>query len=122
MSPHLTIYKWQTSWILSALNRITGSILSAGFYVFGFTYLISPVLGWHLESAHLAELFGALPAAVKGTLKMAVALPFTFHSFNGIRHFVWDAGKEFANKSVINTGWITVGLTVVSSAALAFLI
>ncbi|KAL8959487.1 MAG: hypothetical protein Q9193_003658, partial [Seirophora villosa] len=104
VSPHLTIYQTQIPWTLSALNRITGSVLSGGFYVFGFAYLVSPLLGWHIESAALAQSFAELPTLVKGGLKFLVALPFTFHSFNGVRHLIWDSGREFANKSVVRTG------------------
>ncbi|KAI4237596.1 MAG: hypothetical protein L6R40_005887 [Gallowayella cf. fulva] len=106
VAPHLTIYQTQIPWTLSALNRITGSLLSGGFYVFGFAYLVSPLFGWHLESSALAASFAELPTAVKVLLKFGVALPFTFHSFNGVRHLVWDSGREFANKSVVRTGQV----------------
>ena len=53
-------------------------------------------------------------------MKFGVSLPFTFHCWNGIRHLVWDTGREFGNRQVQVTGWIVVGLTVVSSTALAF--
>lgn len=119
ISPHLSIYQPQIPWLLSALNRITGSILSGGFYLFGFTYLVAPLFGWHVESAALAEWFGELPTAVKAGMKFLIALPFTFHSFNGVRHLMWDSGRELANKSVVRTGWAVVGLTVVSSVGLA---
>ena len=56
----------------------------------------------------------------KGVLKFGVAMPFTFHSWNGIRHLVWDSGREISNKAVQVTGWTVVGLTVVSSGILAF--
>jgi succinate dehydrogenase (ubiquinone) cytochrome b560 subunit len=118
-SPHLSIYKWQIPWILSISNRITGSVLSGGFYIFGSAYLVAPLFGWHLDSASLAAAFGAWPVAAKVLTKFLVAVPFTFHSFNGIRHFVWDSGRAFKNKTVINSGWFVVGLTGVSSLALA---
>lgn len=56
---------------------------------------------------------------VKVGLKFLVAVPFTFHSFNGVRHLIWDSGREFANKSVVRSGWAVVWLTVLSSGALA---
>ena len=101
------------------LNRITGSILSGGFYVFGAAYLVSPLFGWHLESATLAAGFGAWPVWAKMMAKFGVAMPFTFHSWNGIRHLVWDTGRELSNKAVNRTGWVVVGATVVSSGVLA---
>jgi len=108
------------TWYASALNRITGSILSGGFYIFGAAYLASPLFGWHLESATMAEWFGSFGGVTKGVLKFGVAMPFTFHSWNGIRHLVWDSGREISNKAVQVTGWTVVGLSVVSSGILAF--
>jgi succinate dehydrogenase (ubiquinone) cytochrome b560 subunit len=121
-SPHLSIYRPQITWIASSLNRITGSVLSGAFYVFGTAYLVSPLFGWHLDSASIAAAFGSLPIAVKLAAKFVVALPFTFHSFNGIRHLVWDLGKEFSNKAVIRTGWITVGVSVASALYLTLFV
>jgi len=121
VSPHLSIYRPQITWYGSALHRITGSILSGGLYVFATAYLISPLLGWHLESASIAAAFGALPLAAKFAVKLGVALPFTYHAFNGVRHLVWDLGKQLTNKQVIKTGWTVVGLSVTSAVALALL-
>ncbi|POS86798.1 hypothetical protein EPUL_002008 [Erysiphe pulchra] len=121
-SPHLTIYRPQITWSLSALNRITGCIVSGGFYVFGAAYLVSPLFGWHMDSATIAAGFGALPLAVKLGLKTLVALPFTFHSINGVRHLVWDLGKAFTNQAVIRTGWTVVGLSIFSALALVALV
>jgi succinate dehydrogenase (ubiquinone) cytochrome b560 subunit len=118
-SPHLTIYKPQIPWILSSLNRITGVVLSGGLYIFGSAYLIAPLLGWHLESASIAAAFATWPVAAKVATKFAVAWPFTFHGFNGLRHLVWDIGKSFTNKVVIRTGWTVVGLSAASALALA---
>lgn len=72
-----------------------------------------------MESAALAASFGALPYAVKVAAKFAVALPFTFHSFNGLRHLAWDTGSAFLNSTVIKTGWTVVGVSVVSALYLA---
>ena len=120
-SPHLAIYKWQMTSVLSISNRATGLFLSAGFYAFGLSYLVSPLLGWDITSTSLAAAFGAWPLALKAAAKFTVAFPFAFHSWNGIRHLIWDFGKELSNKRVIQTGWTMLGLTVVSSLYLAFL-
>ncbi|KAL8631866.1 hypothetical protein Q9189_002446 [Teloschistes chrysophthalmus] len=119
VSPHLTIYQPQIPWILSALNRITGSLLSGGFYLFGFAYLIAPYLGLHLESSALAEAFGGMPGWARGGCKFLLAVPFVFHSVNGVRHLVWDSGRQFGNKRVVRSGWVVVGATVVGSVGLA---
>ncbi|KAK4981791.1 cytochrome b subunit of succinate dehydrogenase, Sdh3p [Elasticomyces elasticus] len=120
VSPHLSIYRPQITWYGSALNRITASILSGGFYVFGVAYLVAPLLGWHLETAVMAASVAAWPLALKVLVKMSLAFPFTYHSLNGVRHLAWDMGKTLNNKQVQRTGWAVVGLSVVSSAILAF--
>jgi succinate dehydrogenase (ubiquinone) cytochrome b560 subunit len=121
VSPHLGIYKPQITWYASILNRITGSILSGGLYAFGAAYLVAPLFGWHLESASIAAAVASWPVLAKVAMKFTLAMPFTFHSWNGIRHLIWDAGREFSNLQVARTGWIVVGLTFVSSAVLAYM-
>lgn len=96
-------------------------MLSGGLYIFGFAYLIAPLFGWHLESAALAAAFGAWPAPAKVALKFVVAMPFTFHCLNGVRHLIWDTGRELSNRRVMVTGWTVVGFTVLSSGVLAFI-
>lgn len=69
----------------------------------------------------MAAAFGSLPIAAKVLVKFGTAMPFTFHSFNGVRHLIWDTGRELSNKGVNRTGWTVMGLTVVSSGVLAML-
>ena len=121
VAPHLSIYKPQITWYPSMFNRITGVALSGGLYVFAIGYLVSPLLGWHLESASLAAAFGALPLIAKIPLKFTLAMPFTFHSLNGVRHLIWDFGKQFTNKQISMTGWTVVGLSVASALGLAIM-
>lgn len=90
-------------------------------YLFALSYLAAPLFGWHLESAAIAASFATLPVVVKVLLKMGLALPFTFHSLNGVRHLVWDTGASLTNKQVIVTGWAVVGASVVSALGLTFL-
>jgi succinate dehydrogenase (ubiquinone) cytochrome b560 subunit len=121
VSPHLGIYKPQITWYGSALNRVTGVTLSGTFYLFGLSYLIAPAFGWHVESASLAASFAAWPAALAIFAKLVASFPFTYHSFNGLRHLMWDMGKGITNKQVQVTGWTVVGLSVVTSFLLALI-
>jgi succinate dehydrogenase (ubiquinone) cytochrome b560 subunit len=121
-SPHLGIYRPQITWYLSSLNRITGATLSGAIYLFGMAYLIAPITGWHLESASMVAAFATWPVALKIATKFAIAMPFTFHSFNGIRHLVWDIGRQFTNKAVIRTGWTVVGVSTLSALYLATMV
>ncbi|KAK6373051.1 cytochrome b subunit of succinate dehydrogenase, Sdh3p [Lithohypha guttulata] len=120
VSPHLGIYRPQVTWIPSAMNRVTGSILSGGLYIFGFAYLVAPAFGWHLESATMAATVAAWPVAAKVATKFLIAWPFTFHSFNGLRHLTWDLGAVLTNKQVIVTGWTVIALSFVTALGLTF--
>lgn len=119
VAPHLTIYQPQVTWVLSGLNRLTGVTLSGALYVFGLAYLAAPVLGWNLTSAAMAASFAKWPVFLKVFAKMGLALPFTFHSFNGLRHLAWDTGSNLTNRQVWITGWTVVGVSIVSALGLA---
>ncbi|KAL4787943.1 hypothetical protein BJX76DRAFT_353740 [Aspergillus varians] len=119
VSPHLSIYRTQITWIVSIATRITGISLSGGLYLYAAGYLSSPVTGWDIGSESLVSAFGSLPPVAKFTLKFSVALPFTFHSFNGIRHLVWDTGRGMANTQVARSGWTVVGASTVVAVLLA---
>lgn len=103
------------------MNRITGVGLSGALYLFGISYLAAPLFGWQLTSAALAAGFAKWPMIAKVGLKMVAALPFTYHSFNGLRHLAWDTVHQLTNAQVNRTGWTVVGLTLVSSLALALI-
>lgn len=70
----------------------------------------------------MAATFAAWPLFAQIAAKLFVAFPFTFHSLNGVRHLVWDMGKEFKNKDVIRDGWAVVGVSVMSALGLALLL
>lgn len=120
ISPHLTIYQPQITSLMSGANRITGAILSTSIYTFAIGYLVAPTLGLHLESQTIAEAFGAMPDAAKIGIKGILALPFTYHAWNGIRHLIWDTGKMLDMKGVYTGGYVVLGLTGLSTIYLAF--
>src|SRR5690606_22278871 len=119
IAPHLSIYQPQLTWYLSALNRITGVTVAGLAYVFGIGYVASPLLGLDLSSVSIAESFGSLPAGAKVAIKGVLALPFTFHSINGVRHLIWDTGRMLTNQAVIRSGYGVIGLSILSAAYLA---
>jgi len=122
IAPHLSIYQPQLTWYASAANRVTGCILAGSVYLFGAAYAVAPLAGFHLESATIATSFAALPVVVKVLVKGSLALPFTFHTFNGLRHLTWDTARELTIKGVYRTGYAVLGLTAVSSIYLTFFV
>ncbi|TKX26788.1 succinate dehydrogenase cytochrome B subunit [Elsinoe australis] len=121
VAPHLTIYKPQVTWTLSALNRITGSVLSGAFYIYGSLYLIAPAFGWQVGSAVMAASVAKWGMLAKGVVKFPLAFFFTFHSWNGIRHLMWDTASGITNNQVQKTGWACIGLSVVTALGLCAL-
>jgi len=119
VAPHLTIYQPQVTWILSGLNRLTGVTLSGALYVFGLAYLAAPVLGWNMTSTAMAVGFAKWPLILKGLAKMGLALPFTFHSFNALRHLAWDTGSQLTNRKVQVSGWTVVAVSIASALGIA---
>jgi succinate dehydrogenase (ubiquinone) cytochrome b560 subunit len=119
VSPHLSIYKPQITWLASGAHRLTGVVLSGGLYLWSIAYLIGPTIGFQAGSTTLAAAFAAWPFVLKAAAKVTLAFPFAFHCFNGLRHIAWDFGLGFAKARVIQTGWLVVGLSTVSSLYLA---
>ncbi|CAO3650836.1 unnamed protein product [Mucor hiemalis] len=119
VSPHLTIYKKQITAVLSALHRITGAALGGAFYLGALAYVGAPALGITIDSANIITTVAAAPVAAKVLAKVTLATPFVFHSLNGVRHLVWDAGKMIDIKSVYTTGYAVLGGTAVGTLYLA---
>ncbi|EEP82192.1 predicted protein [Uncinocarpus reesii 1704] len=122
VAPHIAIYKWQISAVLSSLERLTGMAFSGGLYLFGIAYVLSPYLGWGLSAASMATAFGALPLAAKVAAKFTIAWPFVFHCLNGVKCVVWSSGKFLTNQGVKKTGMLTVGAATIGAIALAFFV
>jgi len=105
---------------MSSANRLTGVLLAGTVYLFGIGYAISPWVGLHLESASIAAGVAALPVAVKLALKGTLAMPFVYHSFNGLRHLTWDTARELSLKGVYRTGYAVMAVSAVSGIYLTF--
>ncbi|KAG6844091.1 hypothetical protein H0H87_009881 [Tephrocybe sp. NHM501043] len=116
-SPHFTIYQPQLTWIASIFNRGAGVGLSVLLYGFSLAYLVAPTT---FDSTHVIEAVAGFPDAVKYAGKFVLALPFAFHSFNGLRHLAWDMGKFMTVKGCYSSGYAVLGATAVSTLALVF--
>lgn len=113
LSPHLAIYQKQLTNVMSALHRITGVALAAGFYGVTCSFAVASILGVPIDPSALVNLFASLPTAVDYALKAVVGFPFVYHCINGVRHLIWDSSHMTTLKGVYLTGYITIGLTAV---------
>ncbi|KAG2199849.1 hypothetical protein INT46_002733 [Mucor plumbeus] len=118
-SPHLTIYQPQLTWFMSSAHRITGCAMGGTLYLGAIAYLSASVLGYQIDTNTIIYAFGAAPEAAKVSVKVILALPFTFHASNGIRHLIWDARKCLEIKDVYSTGYAVLASTVIGTAYLA---
>ncbi|KAF8699136.1 Succinate dehydrogenase cytochrome b560 subunit, partial [Rhizoctonia solani] len=117
-SPHFTIYQPQITWLGSIANRVTGGVLSGALYAFALAYLAGPVVGVPVDTAHIIDLVTALPEWFKYTVKGALGMSFSYHSWNGIRHLLWDAGRLMTNTAVKRSGYAVIGLSIVTTVGL----
>ena len=103
LSPHLTIYKWQISSVLSILHRMTGVAL-----FFGVLLLVV----WLSIAAFYPALYSGFYEALNGWFGRIVLLGFTqaffYHLCNGVRHLFWDMGRGFELKTMARSGWAVV--------------
>ncbi|KAK0459767.1 SDHC, cytochrome b subunit of succinate dehydrogenase [Desarmillaria tabescens] len=113
------IYQPQLPAITSIANRATGASLGALLYGFSLAYLVAPGT---FDSTHIVEFVGGLPDVVKYVGKTILAAPFAYHSWNGVRHLVWDSTTKFLSvESVYNTGYAMLGLAGLSTIVLVFM-
>ena len=113
LSPHLQIYRWHLSMILSIAHRIIGIVNSLAIILICL-WTISLIFGeenYEIIKILFQSLFGKL-------LITSLSWSFSFHILNEIRHLIWDLGYGFDLKISKITGIITI----IGSLALTVLI
>ena len=113
LSPHLQIYRWHISSLLSITHRIVGVVNSIAIILIC-SWTIALLLGeenYEIINFFFQSFFGKL-------LIISLSWSFSFHILNEIRHLVWDLGYGFDLKISKITGVITI----IGSLALTILI
>lgn len=103
LSPHLTIYRWPVTMVLSILHRITGIALSVGLVVLA-VWLMQAAAG---PEAYTAFLF-LMSGVVGKLLLIGWSFAFFLHLANGVRHLVWDAGHGFEKRQADRSAWFVI--------------
>lgn len=110
LSPHLQIYRWQLTSVLSILHRATGIALAGGAVL---------LVWWLIALASGPKAFAGIGAALGSilgrTLLFGWTLCFFYHFANGIRHLWWDTGRGMDIPSVYRSGWAVIAFTAVAS-------
>ena len=103
LSPHLQIYKWQISSLLSITHRIVGVINILAITIICFLSL-SLLLG--AESYQIINNF--FKSFSGKFVIIGLCWTFSFHILNELRHLVWDLGYGFDLKVARITGLIAL--------------
>ena len=99
LSPHLQIYKWQISSLLSITHRIVGVINVLAITLICF-WTLSLLLG---ENNYLTIKI-VLESFLGKFIVVCLCWTFSFHILNEIRHLIWDLGYGFDLKVSKITG------------------
>ncbi|KAI9505941.1 cytochrome b subunit of succinate dehydrogenase, Sdh3p [Coemansia spiralis] len=120
VSPHLSIYQPQMSWVLSGIHRNTGVLVAGAAYLYTAAYGLAPVFGVDLSSLAAASTLAAVPGPVLIAVKALVSGSLSFHCFNGLRHLIWDTGRGLSNKGVFRSGYVVLTATALATGYLTF--
>jgi succinate dehydrogenase / fumarate reductase cytochrome b subunit len=107
LSPHLQVYRWQLTMVLSITHRATGVFLSVAAIGLA-AWLLAAAAGPGPYDAVTAA-FASLPGRA---VLVAVTFSFFYHLCNGIRHLVWDSGRWLEIPEVYASGWSVVVVSV----------
>jgi succinate dehydrogenase / fumarate reductase cytochrome b subunit len=103
LSPHLQVYRWQLTSVMSILHRVTGVALAFG------TLLL---VYWLIAAAAGPDAFATAQGFIGSILGRVLLFGWTvalfYHLCNGIRHLFWDAGRGFELRTVYASGWAVV--------------
>ena len=103
LSPHLQIYKWHISSLLSITHRVVGVI---NFFAFIF------ICCWAISLFYGEDLYQFIESVLNTFfgkfLIISLCWTFSFQILNEIRHLAWDAGFGFDLKIAKITGVLTL--------------
>ncbi len=102
LSPHLQIYKWQISSLLSISHRVVGviNILAITLICIWTLSLLLGENSYEMTKIFLRSFFGKF-------IIIFLCWSFSFHILNEIRHLIWDMGYGFDLKIAKITGILT---------------
>tara|TARA_B100002051_G_scaffold259515_1_gene279146 strand:+ start:228 stop:614 length:387 start_codon:yes stop_codon:yes gene_type:complete len=108
LSPHLQIYRWQISSLLSITHRISGviNLLALILIFFWLIFLSSGENNYQSFLLIFNSFFGKF-------ILISFSWSMSFHILSGIRHLFWDFGYGFEIKTANISGVIVIFLSLV---------
>ena len=111
LSPHISIYRWPITMVLSILHRATGIAMSVGFIVLAI---------WLFDIASGPDTYAVfrkyMDTLVGKLLLIGWSFAFFYHLANGVRHLVWDTGRGFEKEQATKSAWLVLAAAILLTA------
>ena len=103
LSPHIQIYNWHISSLVSISHRITGiiNILGITFVCFWVVYLLSGASSYEAINIFFNSFFGKF-------IILGLVWSFSFQMLSEIRHLIMDLGYGFELRTTKITGLLVI--------------
>ena len=112
LSPHLQVYRLPLAAILSISHRISGIGLTLG---------LALITWWITSAAYGPDAYAATMDYIASPLGLLILFGFSvalfFHFSNGIRHLLWDAGRNFSIEATKRGNLFVIISTIVLTVA-----
>ena len=113
LSPHIQIYKWHISSLVSISHRITGII---NIIIITFVCIIVSLLVFGEDNYEFINLF--LTSLIGKFFILGITWSFSFQILSEIRHLIMDLGYGFELRTTKITGLIVIFGSIVSTIAI----
>jgi len=110
ISPHLQVYRWHISSLLSITHRIVG-VVNLLALILMFFWILTFNLGesnYNFFQIFINSFFGKF-------ILIGITWSMSFHILSGIRHLVWDMGYGFEIKTANISGLIVIFLSLITT-------
>ena len=108
LSPHLQIYRWQISSLVSITHRITGILNLLGLIF---------ICAWIISAGISENLFEQFSVFLKGFFGNFILIGFTwsmsYHLLSGVRHFFSDLGYGYEIKTANLSGIAVIASSLI---------
>ena len=116
LTPHLQIYRWHISSLLSITHRIIGVI-----NILSVTFICVWVIFLSLGETSYEKIYIFSQTFYGKFISVSLCWTFSFHILNEIRHLIWAAGYGFDLKISKISGYATLILSFLLAIIIYFL-
>ena len=116
LSPHIQIYKWHISSLVSISHRITGII---NIIAITFICLLASLLVFGESNYEIINLF--LSSLIGKFFILGFTWSFSFQILSEIRHLIMDSGYGFELRTTKITGLIVIFGSIILTIAFYFI-